>query len=491
MACSIFGVLCRDSTFEIEEHLREIIIRSEERGRTSFGLMALSGGQLLSAKSIGKPTESKIVQYGHPLPLGSTVAVGVNRAEPTNETVWDKTLEDVPPFDAGNWVLAHNGTIFSDRELVDRYQLHPRTTIDTAAVVEACNLLMPNGFDIAKLKYLLQHEVGGGFAFAFMHRNEPYKLILACNFKPLYLQFAHGEQAIYFASLPHHLQPDRDPLTTDPVQQVEPYSLVVVDYSGDTPTFEYHSLRAEKTTKRRALVVCSGGLDSVTVASYCQTVLGYDVDLLHFKYHCLAEDQEVLAVRNVAKALGCGVRFVETDLWENIGHSRLLQGGEEVSHVGDGIEGTERTTEYVPCRNTIMLTIAAGIAEVNGYDYVALGGNLEESGTYPDNEQSLIFKLNEVLPYALNLNSQVQFILPVGNLMKSEIVALAIDVNAPLQHTWSCYHTGEKHCGVCGPCRMRRVAFKMIGLVDPVFEHEIGEPFWKGCVPYLERNIAV
>ncbi len=106
--------------------------------------------------------------------------------------------------------------------------------------------------------------------------------------------------------------------------------------------------------------------------------------------------------------------------------------------------------------------------EAQGYDVVALGNNLEEAGAYPDNEMIFVQKLNEVLPYATNLNRRVRLEMPVGNLMKHEIVKLGVEIGSPLSLTWSCYEGGLNHCGKCGPCYMRRKGFQINGWQDVV-----------------------
>jgi 7-cyano-7-deazaguanine synthase len=58
---------------------------------------------------------------------------------------------------------------------------------------------------------------------------------------------------------------------------------------------------------------------------------------------------------------------------------------------------------------------------------------------------------------------------PLGNLMKHEIVTFGKRYGTPFHLTWSCYEQGDKHCGNCGPCHMRKIAFEINGLKDPVF----------------------
>ncbi len=97
-----------------------------------------------------------------------------------------------------------------------------------------------------------------------------------------------------------------------------------------------------------------------------------------------------------------------------------------------------------------------------------LGTNLEEAGSYPDNEMIFIDRLNAVLPYATQVNKRVHIEMPVGNLVKHEIVRMGIELDAPLDLCWSCYESGDIHCGNCGPCFLRKTAFKINGLTDMI-----------------------
>jgi 7-cyano-7-deazaguanine synthase len=118
-----------------------------------------------------------------------------------------------------------------------------------------------------------------------------------------------------------------------------------------------------------------------------------------------------------------------------------------------------------------MLSVATAFAEAKGFDVIVLGNNMEEAGAYPDNEPEFIRRFNEVLPFAVGANKQVRVIMPVGDLMKHEIVKMGFENGAPMELTWSCYKNGNKHCGKCGPCFMRRTAFE-INNINEVIEYE-------------------
>jgi len=154
------------------------------------------------------------------------------------------------------------------------------------------------------------------------------------------------------------------------------------------------------------------------------------------------------------------------DYSQSAGNSPLLTDGQ----IAPGVTGAEYAHEWVPARNLLMIAKAVAYAEANGYGAVALGNNLEEGGAYPDNEEQFTTLLNAALPYAVQEGSKVELLAPVGMLMKHEIVALGARLGVPYELTWSCYRGGEHHCGACGPCFMRREAFRRNGLVDPAFE---------------------
>jgi len=62
---------------------------------------------------------------------------------------------------------------------------------------------------------------------------------------------------------------------------------------------------------------------------------------------------------------------------------------------------------------------------------------------------------------------QVKLIAPFSYITKAEIVRLGVEVNAPMELSWSCYKGGKKHCGLCGTDVERKEAFKLAGVDDP------------------------
>jgi 7-cyano-7-deazaguanine synthase len=224
---------------------------------------------------------------------------------------------------------------------------------------------------------------------------------------------------------------------------------------------------------KRVLVICSGGLDSSTVA-WRYFKQGWDVSLLHFLWQEKAQESEVAAVRRLAGAMygdqaHAHVYLVETDFFRRWAPSALTDPDIKITKDRGGEAGAEFAHEWVNARNFKFLAEATGIAEGHGFPFIAIGVNLEEAGAYPDNEQIFGIRIDEVLPYAVKGYCRVQLLQPFAGYMKHHIVRDGLAMGMPYELTWSCYESGAAHCGSCGPCMMRRTAFAMNGTQDPVF----------------------
>jgi len=121
---------------------------------------------------------------------------------------------------------------------------------------------------------------------------------------------------------------------------------------------------------------------------------------------------------------------------------------------------------WVPNRNGVMINIAASFAESMGLDNVIVGFNKEEAVTFPDNSQDFIDAIDNSLSYS-TLN-KVKVMSPLIGLDKKEIVSKAMEVNAPLEFSWSCYHGEDIPCGTCESCMRRKRAFEDAGAADPL-----------------------
>lgn len=466
--CSITGAVPLTPTTEVDPRVYGLMFDlALERGRDAWGV-ATKHAVLRSPTAYDRFSHEQHIASLVSEANGSWV-IGLNRGEPTTEH-FEVTPDDLSPHDdrghRAEWTTVHNGTIANDHELARMFAL-PDRGIDSRVLPFVLGLAKVDPDDIADV---LNTKVRGSYALAAGHSSGA--LVLACNYKPIFT--AVVDDVLYFASLPHHLPGYRSLRST--VQKLEPYTVLVVDQNKQVVSVPLRGPFVNPAKNGRSLVVLSGGLDSTTVLAQEVKQRGaQNVSAMHLSYGCHATSRELEAVTAICQRLGVNLHLLETDAFEAIGGSTLLRGSG--SDAVSGQAGSEYAHEWVPARNLIMASLAVGLAETEGYDFIALGNNLEESGAYPDNEQEFIRALNQVLPNAVQEGRRVRFIEPVGNLMKHEIVKLGLAVGAPLDLTYSCYRGGENHCGTCGPCFMRHNAFRMNGAVDPLpYDQEVDLP---------------
>ena len=460
--CAIVGALIWDASPQAvngaNKVLEHIFTKSFERGRDGRGYTVLevpSGTGAVSeygARYTERADSWPEFSFINPIsPMAAASVIGNLRAEPTTEFVKDKLDMDQQPYQCGQWSIVHNGTIANDKEL--RTNRH-HTPIDSAAIVELLDKYPTDSMCPSELAEYFAEQIGklkGSYAILATHNGHPGLVLAACNYRPIW--FAAATNGIFFASsrdyFPDFLVP----------QMLEPYSIWAF-----APHVRSRLDKKERNGRYpRALVVCSGGMDSVVAARWAQAE-GYAVTLVHFRYGSRAEGPEVDAIAKVAEHLGVGFWTPAMDIYQKE-DSPLLQSD---SVIAGGEAGAEFAHEWVPARNLVMLSIATAMAEAKGFDYIVLGNNLEEAGAYPDNEQEFIRRFNDMLPFAVGDGKSIEVLMPVGNLMKHEIVALGHQLDAPLHLTWSCYRAGELHCGTCGPCYMRRTAFEINNLPEVI-----------------------
>jgi 7-cyano-7-deazaguanine synthase len=252
-----------------------------------------------------------------------------------------------------------------------------------------------------------------------------------------------------FASTPNMLADYSVPL--------KPYSIMEIDSSN----MNIKTKDLPRIQNNKVALSASGGLDSTTVA-YMLKEQGYDVTLIHFKYDCLAQEKEVDYIKKIAKHGDFDLHFIQMP---DVMRGTITEGKYHKSQ----IEGTEYAMDWVSGRNLLMLSILTAWAESNKFGYIAFGGNLEESGAYPDNEQEFGRKFNEILPFATQNKVKIELLQPISTMMKHEIVKEGVKLKVPYELTWSCYSNDNVHCNNCAPCFMRRVAFERNGWTDPVF----------------------
>lgn len=226
----------------------------------------------------------------------------------------------------------------------------------------------------------------------------------------------------------------------------------------------------------RTIVVCSGGIDSVSLAHRVAAerdlvgLLSFDYGQRHRKE---LEFAALCAVRLRVPHQVIDLR----DVGRNLSGSALT---DDVT-VPDGhyAEETMRIT-VVPNRNAIMLAVAFGVASARGADAIATAVHGGDHFIYPDCRPGFIDAFQTMQTLALDGYANITLLAPYVNEPKSAIVTDGFKYGTPFEQTWSCYKGGEKHCGRCGTCVERLEAFDLAGVSDPT-EYEDPD-FWRVAV---------
>ena len=226
----------------------------------------------------------------------------------------------------------------------------------------------------------------------------------------------------------------------------------------------------------KTIVVCSGGLDSVSLA--CKVAA--EADLLRL----VTFDYGQRHAKEIDFARACGKRLgVPCDIVDISAVGKLLSGSALTDDVdvpdGHYAEDSMKLT-IVPNRNAIMLTIAFGIAAAQGADAVATAVHGGDHFIYPDCRPEFVDAFEAMQKQALDGYADIRLYTPFVNIPKSAIVTEGARHNTPCAETWSCYKGGENHCGRCGTCVERREAFHLAGIPDPTVYDD--PDFWRSAV---------
>jgi 7-cyano-7-deazaguanine synthase len=121
----------------------------------------------------------------------------------------------------------------------------------------------------------------------------------------------------------------------------------------------------------------------------------------------------------------------------------------------------------VPNRNMMLLSIATAYAVSIGAQEVAYAPHAGDHARYPDCRPSFVHAMESAI--GLCDESPIRLYTPFLNLTKTDIVRYGTLIGAPLELTYSCYKGGANHCGRCGTCVERSLAFIEAGVKDPTF----------------------
>ena len=221
----------------------------------------------------------------------------------------------------------------------------------------------------------------------------------------------------------------------------------------------------EQGAGRRAVVLLSGGLDSM-VAAGLAIEAGYEVCALTIDYN-QRHRREIDAARAIVNRLGIARHVVMPLDLSTFGGSALT---DDIAVPKHGLDDTIPVT-YVPARNLVFLSLTLAWAEALGASDIVIGVNALDYSGYPDCRPEFIAAFAEIANLATKAGSEGRRFAvhaPLQHLSKAEIAREAARLSLDPAMSWSCYdpQSDGSACGLCDSCRLRRAGFAEAGIVD-------------------------
>lgn len=217
--------------------------------------------------------------------------------------------------------------------------------------------------------------------------------------------------------------------------------------------------------KRAAVVLLSGGLDSMVCAALAREA-GFEVLALTIDYG-QRHRAELESAERIAARLADRHIVLPLDL-RAFGGSALTA---DIDVPKDGVrEGIPVT--YVPARNTIFLSLALGLAEASGARDIFIGVNALDYSGYPDCRPEFIAEFVRLASLATKAGvegKEINIHAPLQDLSKADIAREAARLGLDAGMSLSCYDPlpDGRHCGRCDACRLRAKGFAEAQLDDP------------------------
>jgi 7-cyano-7-deazaguanine synthase len=218
------------------------------------------------------------------------------------------------------------------------------------------------------------------------------------------------------------------------------------------------------STKPRAIVLLSGGMDSCVCAALAAR--DYEVAAVHVSYGQRTETRERESFLAICKRLQIQNKLlVRNEALRAIGGSALTD--ENIVVPTSHAVGHDIPVTYVPFRNAHFLSVAVSWAEVLVAEKIYIGAVEPDSSGYPDCRPAYYEAFNSVIRAGTKA-ANMEIVTPLIAMRKAEIVRLGLELNAPFDLTWSCYSREDRACGACDSCVLRLRAFADAGTDDPI-----------------------
>ena len=224
----------------------------------------------------------------------------------------------------------------------------------------------------------------------------------------------------------------------------------------------------EQDDDRSDVAIClvSGGMDSCVTAAIAHSE-NDELAFLHVSYGQRTEERERRAFEALADHYDVKLRLViSLEHLAQIGGSSLTD--RTIAITPADLTAQSIPSSYVPFRNAHLLAAAVSWGEVIGANAIYIGAVAEDSSGYPDCRPEFYAAFQNVIDLGTKPETNLIIRTPVIGLKKSEIVKCGLELEAPLELTWSCYQSSDLACGNCDSCALRLRAFREAGVTDPI-----------------------
>ena len=211
--------------------------------------------------------------------------------------------------------------------------------------------------------------------------------------------------------------------------------------------------------EKDAILILSGGLDSTTLLYDYQDRIALAIS---FDYGSKHNAREIPFARLHCQRLGIEHITIPLKFMAQYFDSSLLEGGDDIPeghYAADNMKST-----VVPFRNGIMLSVAVGMAESRGLQYVMMANHGGDHTIYPDCRPEFVDAFDQAAQ--AGTFDGVRLLSPYTHLTKADIARRGKLLGIDYSETWSCYKGGQRHCGRCGTCIERREALAEAGITD-------------------------
>jgi len=210
----------------------------------------------------------------------------------------------------------------------------------------------------------------------------------------------------------------------------------------------------------KAIILISGGTDSVLTAEIARQ-RGYELYFLTANYGQKNFKREEKNSKFFAKYFKAKEHKIIDITWLG------KLGNSAATDANMNFDGIHKEFEYIPFRNTVLISVAVAWAEVNGATHI-LTGSMAGPWICPDNSPEYYKAIQNLINIATKTNKNITIEAPLNELNKSQIIKKSMEFNLPLDHTFTCIGGHIKACGKCPPCLNRLEAFKILNLQDVI-----------------------